>query len=726
MTLIDPNDPPARREEKLIRICDALMRRVEQAANDNASSYEQFQRAVMLEERVRERTRELEATLALLHDSNAQLATANEAAQAARAHLSNALEALREGFGLFGADDRLIMFNQRFCRQMPDVWEALREGITFAEYVDLVGRSRYLDLRAEGGADNWISQRNRLHADRHAMFNMRLADGSYFQVSEHRTPDGGAAIIQTDVTEMIQAERAERARMLDDQARLVRATLDHIDRGVVMFDGELRMAGWNRQLGALLVPPANLVRVGVRFSALLDAISSDVDFLGGASPDAVRDWVENRKSRPPLNFELVRGELILSVLARVMPGGGFVISFSDITAERAAVDALMTSKSVLEQRVEERTKELQSALGMAERANATKTRFVAAVGHDLMQPLSAAKLYLASSEAMAASPDAALLARRATSALESVEAIIGDLLEISKLDSGRPMMTLAPLSLRETLDGLRDDFLPLAAEKGLTFRFRAPDIWIETDAGYFRRILQNLIANAVRYTTSGGVLIGVRKRGDAARVEVWDTGPGIAEEHREDIFEEFNRIGATASAAEGLGLGLSIVERAARTLGHPIYLWSREGRGSCFAIEAPMLRGAAAATGGKKDGAPLALIVMRDAERRRAIVAQLETWGLLTLDADDGLSAMELLRETGVRADAILTDAANAADPVAGLRALSHVRDETPVALISRGAGDVGAVGEWTVLREPLNASAVLEFIAEAAPLTSGVFPGAR
>ncbi len=724
MNLLNPADPPERREEKLIRICQSLMHRVEHASNENASAYQQFQRAVMLEEQVRDRTRDLEKTLALLNTSNTQLAAASEAAQAARAHLSNALEALQEGFGLFGADDRLIMFNQRFCRQMPDVCENLAEGLSFEDYVGLIGRSRFVRLEGDGGAEQWVRQRLRMHSRRHAMFNLKLADGSIFQVSEQRTADGGAAIIQADVTEMIQEERAERARLLDDQAELVRATLDHIDRGVVMFNDDLRMVGWNRQLGALLVPPANLVRVGVRFKAMFDAITADVEFLDGATHERLWDWVQNRADRGAHSFDARRGDLTLSVFARVLPNGGFVMSFADVTAERAAIHTLRESKNILEARVEERTQELQHALGVAEQASQMKTRFVAAVGHDLMQPLSAAKLYLASFGAMSDQPETARVAGMAQSALQSVEAIVGDLLEISKLDSGKAMMRKASVPLDDLLLALGHEFQPAAAAKGVTLRIRPSDLWVRSDANYLRRILQNLISNAVRYTQTGGVLVGVRRRGDAARVEVWDTGPGVPEDRRDEIFEEFNRLDAAVSAAEGLGLGLSIVDRAAKALGHPIYLRSREGGGSCFAVEAPIAAANAAASP-SRDQSPLVLIVSRDDERRRAIAAQLETWGLLVMEAGGGADLRTLIRDTGVRPDAVLTDRANAADPVEGVRAHAAILDNARIGVIARRGDAPLTTGDWTVLREPLNASDVLEFIASAAPSPSGVFPGA-
>ena len=153
--LVGPGHSLEREHEKLRKIADALMRRVEQSTDESGASYAHFQSAVMLEAQVRARTRDLERTLRLLNESNANLAAASEAAQQARTDLYNALEAVQEGFALFGADDAMVMCNSRFCRQMPAVWRELREGLPFEDYIRLVSE--------KGGVDNdagdWASKR---------------------------------------------------------------------------------------------------------------------------------------------------------------------------------------------------------------------------------------------------------------------------------------------------------------------------------------------------------------------------------------------------------------------------------------------------------------------------------------------------------------------------------------------------------------------------------------
>lgn len=661
---LSPDDAPERQVEKLSRIADALMRRVEQATDEGGAGYAHFQQAVMLESQVRARTRDLERTLRLLNESNAGLATANETAQQARADLYNALEAVQEGFALFGADDALVMCNSRFCRQMPNVWPELGEGVTFDEYVRLLADRGGIDFKEVGGPEAWARRRLNLHGEDQVMFNVRLRSGEWLQVSEYRTPAGGTAILQTDITDLIRIERAERDKLLDDQATLMRATLDHISQGVCLFDREARLVAWNRRLGDLLTPPMRMVRVGASFDALFNHFERGATLTGGIDGAAVRSWVAKGRGRAPLHFDMRRpGGAILSVFAQETPDRGFVVSFTDVTAERQAAAALHEANSMLERRVSERTQALEVALKDAERANASKSRFVAAASHDLLQPLSAAKLFISSLKAMDLAERPMDVARRAENALGAVEGMLGALLDISRLDSGRADLKSGPVHLGRLLAQLEEEFGPVAAAKGLSLRIRPSRVVAESDQAYLRRILQNLISNAIRYTDRGGVLVGVRRAGDGVRVEVWDTGRGVPDHQHEEIFKEFQRLGAAGNAGEGMGLGLAIVERAATLLGHDLELRSRVGRGSCFALTLGIAAGAAAPA--EPCGGPparsvgsdlLVLIVENDPEMSAALATQLEAWGLSAFEARSGAGAAALLAETGVTPDILLID----------------------------------------------------------------------
>jgi signal transduction histidine kinase len=665
--LVDPNDPIERQRDKLWKIAQSLMARVEQAGDYRGAGYAHFQRAVLLEEQVRARTRDLEKTLDLLNESNLRLAQANREAERARSDLANAIETVQEGFALFDPEERLVMFNSRFARHLPDVRRALKPGLTFGDYVTRASRSEHMFLPRGETPEQWVDRRLARHRDDHVVFNVALVGDRWLQVSEQRTMDGGTVILQTDVTDMIRLERKERERMLDDQARIIRATLDHIDQGVAIFDADRRLVGWNQRLGALLALPANQLVLGMRFARLDELMTDRIATGDPARQSQLGTWVASDGPRPALRFEMERGrEMWLDVYAQETPDRGFVMSFTDVTAERNAIRAMYEANESLEQRVTERTLALEDALAEAERANASKSRFVAAASHDLLQPLSAAKLFLSSVED---SPELTAITtdtlKRARNALGSVESILGALLDISKLDAGLAALEVGPVPLDIALQTLADEFAPIAARKGLRLRILPATVTVRSDASYLRRILQNLIANAIRYTESGRVLVGARRLKGAVRVEVWDTGPGIPEDQQANIFKEFQRLNRSASPSDGMGLGLAIVDRACALLGHPIELQSEVGRGSCFMVTLP-LSGAAPtpvrAQAYRSEHAAnalagaIVLLIENDAEVRLAMIRQLERWGLSVLDTGSGAEALALLEEIGIAPDIIAAD----------------------------------------------------------------------
>lgn len=696
-SLINPADSAERRAEKLLTIAGALMRRVEQATDDSGAAYAQFQRAALLEDQVRERTHDLGRALDLLNDSNARLAEAMREAETARQNLSNAIETVQEGFALFDREERLVMCNSRFAMHMPDVRDQLRPGLAFADYVAMVSRSPHLALSGTEGARDWAQGRMGRHADRHVSFNVRLAGEHWVQVSEHRTADGGTVILQTDVTDIIRAERHERGKLLDDQARVIRATLDHIDQGVGIFDAGARLAGWNQRLGTLLALPMGRLRIGASFEHLFSRLRTEMRFGAGMSAGQLMDWVQADGPRLPLEFEVRRGDaLILDVFAQAAPDGGFVLSFTDVTAERAALEALSRAKETLEARVIERTLELEDALADAERANASRSRFVAAASHDLLQPLSAAKLFIGSVSGEGLEPGAQLALEKAQNALVSVEGLLDALLNISKLESGKAAVSVGAVQLDRLLRTLADEFAPMAAAKGLALRVVPCGVTVNSDPAYLRRILQNLIGNAIRYTLKGRVLVGARRRGSGVRLEVWDTGPGIPEESQDDIFKEFHRLNARASASEGMGLGLAIVERACALLGHPLELRSVVGRGTCFLVQVPKsatVSGRADAPA-RQEGEPraadrIAFLVETDAELRRALGLVLERWGMTVLEAGSGEEALALIEEIGILPDIFLVDQQLGAG-ISGIECVTRLRARhgpVPARLITGNRG---------------------------------------
>jgi hypothetical protein len=619
-------------------------------------------------------------------------------AETARKNLANAIETVQEGFALFDASDLLVMCNSRFAMHMPDVHARLKPGLSFADYVTLVSRSPHLALPEGEDSRAWAQARMQRHKDRHAIFNVRMTSDRWVQVSEHRTEDGGTVILQTDVTEIILAERHARGKLLDVQARLIRATLDHINQGVGIFDREARLIAWNQRLGTLLSLPMGRLRIGASFDYLFSRFRAEMpsDELSFA---ALMEWVAAPDSRPPLAFKVQRGDnLILDAFAQGMPDGGFVVSFTDVTAERKALQALSRANETLEARVAERTLELRDALANAERANASRSRFVAAASHDLLQPLSAAKLFIGSIAGDGLDPVARVALEKAQNALMSVEGILDALLDISKLESGKAAVSVGAVRLERLLRTLSEEFAPVAAAKGLRLRVVPCSAVVDSDPAYLRRILQNLIGNAIRYTEQGSVLVGARRRGRAVWLEVRDTGPGIPQEAQKDIFKEFHRLNARASASEGMGLGLAIVERACALLNHPLRLHSEVGRGTRFMLEVPLSAAGEGLPppaelpeprGGHVARDKIAFLVENDADLRRALGLLLEKWGMTVLEAASGEEALSLIEEIGILPDVFLVDH-QLGEGMTGIEFLVRIRSEygpVPSRLITANRG---------------------------------------
>ncbi|UCI05069.1 hybrid sensor histidine kinase/response regulator [Mesorhizobium sp. B1-1-8] len=337
----------------------------------------------------------------------------------------------------------------------------------------------------------------------------------------------------------------------------------------------------------------------------------------------------------------------------------------------------------LENRVRTRTEELNATLRRLERsnidlsaaketaelANLSKTRFLAAASHDVLQPLNAAHLSVSALAEVQTSEEGKKLVRQVERSLETMEDLLRTLLDISKLDAGVVQAEIGDVSLEALFSSLRSDFLPEAEMKGLSLKFRPVNVVVRSDRTLLRRILQNILSNALRYTRSGGVLVGTRHRGDTIRIDVADTGCGIPDEQREAVFEEFHRGISTladAGLAGGLGLGLAIVRRMAAALGHPVTFSSRVGRGTIFHIDVPVGMGAAAdlAAGGADMERPRGyglfgtkvLLVENDADVLGAMTSLLERWQCQVRAATSTDDALDLLGDTAWVPDIVIAD----------------------------------------------------------------------
>ena len=338
----------------------------------------------------------------------------------------------------------------------------------------------------------------------------------------------------------------------------------------------------------------------------------------------------------------------------------------------------------------ERNRELAVARAAAEEANRSKTRFLRAASHDLLQPLSAAKLFLSALKDTALDDFQSELALRLSGAFESVEELMHAVLDISRLDSERIEFQRKPVDLGGLFRRLAIEYAPMAESKGLKLTFAPTSAVVLSDSVFLRRIAQNLVSNAIKYTDQGGVLVGVRKRGARAWLEVRDTGVGIAAGDRARVFDEFQRI-AREGGAPGMGLGLSIVRRACLKLGHPIALDSQPGRGTVFSVGLPLVApGAhaepapAAATGPSLRGR-VALVVENDEPMRRAYQLMLrDRLGMVPRVAGGTAEALAMMGEEPP--DVILADY-NLDNDDTGLQAIAALRKaagiEVPAIVVS-------------------------------------------
>ena len=374
---------------------------------------------------------------------------------------------------------------------------------------------------------------------------------------------------------------------------VLQTALSQMDQGIAVFDSSGRLTIWNRRFRLLLDLPEQVGQVGFPLEDMVAILAERRDIAPESQADVVRQF---KTFDAPFPLVLQGGERIIEVRSNAMPDNGFVATFTDISDRVAADKALKQANETLEQRVSERTaeltrvnRELGEARAAADEANLGKTRFFAAAGHDILQPLNAARLYCSTLvERLGTEGDRdSTIVHNIDSALESVEAILGAVLDISRLDTGgmQPRITSVPLD--DLLRRIATDHAPMAAEKQLKFLVMPTSLKVRSDPNLLHRLLQNLVSNAIKYTVSGKVLVGARRRGDKVVVDVLDSGIGIPSSKFKTVFKEFARLDQGARTADGLGLGLSIVDRISRVLDHPVRLHSELGRGTVFRVELP-------------------------------------------------------------------------------------------------------------------------------------------
>jgi Na+/proline symporter/signal transduction histidine kinase len=495
-------------------------------------------------------------------------------------------------------------------------------------------------------------------------------------------------------------------KLLDDantaiqyNREILQTALDHVRQGIAVFDKDLELICWNRQFGEILDLPPSLIRSGIGLAEILrfNGRRSDV------GPGHIDEFVHRQLARyigghEPFLERFAEG-MVIEVRANRMPDGGIVTTFTDITPSVEAAEALERSNETLERRVHERTEELTRlnaalarAKGEADAANISKTKFLAMASHDILQPLNAARLYVTSLTERRRGQEDSRLIDNVDASLEAVEEIIGALIDISRLDTGAMRPEFASFRIDELLRQIELEFAPLALAKGLDLAFMRSSTVVRADRRLLRRLVQNLVSNAIKYTPAGRVLVGCRRRGGMLRIDVYDTGVGIPQGKQRDIFIEFHRLDEGARIARGLGLGLSIVERIARVLGGDVEVVSNVGRGSHFAVTVPL-----------SDAVPIelpsrdeprfdpgqllgtaALCIDNEPSVLDGMETLLQGWGCEVIKAPDLDTALAAIEDSHVMPNGLLVDyhldQGNGIDAIVALRARCG---EVPAILIT-------------------------------------------
>ena len=403
----------------------------------------------------------------------------------------------------------------------------------------------------------------------------------------------GAASARITLTSVLRGsgmELGEVVGLLDQTTNTLRfnrevltSTLENIPHGVAVVDADMRLVAWNARYQQLFEYPDGMLYVGRPVADLMRWNAERGELGSGDTETQIERRLEHMRAGTPHAFERVRGNgQVIEILGRALPGGGYVTSYSDITDYKRAERELREVNETLEQRVELRTRE-------AEAAQQSKTRFLAAVSHDVLQPLHAARLFASALHAGGDLEEQRRLAARVDASLRAAEDLLDGLLDVSRLDTGVLQPVPADFDAVELLRELQAQYAPIAAQRGLALRVHAPErLPVRSDRRLLRRALQNFLGNALRYTQEGGVLLTARMRDDGAWLDVWDTGPGIPRHHLDQIFEEFQRFDQPGERGQrGMGLGLSICQRISSVLDHPLRVQSKVGRGSVFGMRVP-------------------------------------------------------------------------------------------------------------------------------------------
>ncbi|WP_136247487.1 hybrid sensor histidine kinase/response regulator [Halomonas borealis] len=596
-----------------------------------------------------------------------------------RALLQATIENINQGISVVDQNLSLVVWNQRYLElfRFPD--HLIRVGAPIdrifrynahngeygpgdpEEHVQLL-----LDNIREGQPHRYVRYRQ---------------DGSVLEVQGNPMPGGGFVYTYQDIT---QQKRTEEALIRSENN--IRIYTDNVPALIAYFDKECRYLFTNRAYEQAF----SIDRTAVIGQPLQEVLPTPMH--SERAP-----WIRRALDGERVSFEvsLRLAEGIRYMLVTYTPHFGdsgailgFFALYQDITERRRAEIALQETNETLEERVRERTQALSEANAAlrqenrvraeaeqalrqakqgAEDANASKTRFLAAASHDLLQPLNAARLFTSALSQEMAADEMRRTIGHIDNSLQAAEELLGTLLDISKLDAGALTPRRSHFALADVFRPLRAEFEVMAEERGLDLVVVPTATWVDSDAQMLRRIVQNFLSNAIRYTQQGRVMLGCRRQGERLAIEVWDSGPGIPESKQAEIFQEFRRLDQASRHKEsekGLGLGLSIADRMARVLDHPIRVRSWEGVGTVFSVSVPTVAARAQQhpeearprRAGNKLAGKRILCIDNESLILEGMKAMLSGWGCEVFTATSIGGAKSVLRHLDADPDAILAD----------------------------------------------------------------------
>jgi len=729
------NDPEETVENQLARqqkIINALIRRSERQNDVGPSAFNAFQSAIVLQERVEAQTRDLKR-------AENELQSVRYERERNRRSLVEALSSMAEGFALF-MDGQLHVTNEFFGNLLPDRADDVVPGLGISRFFKLISESR-----AFVGSEPSLVETGILLARTKGLENrtvvVEMDEDRWYQLNAQHTSRDNLVLLVTEITDLVRRNRFEKETLIDLQEDYLRAVFQAMSSGVCTISSTGQIMMTNFRFHELLGLPASALRPGMSVVELMGSLASR-GLVDEVSASRLSRWRDELRAKGAIRRRIRHGDdEFIDIHADKLPDGGFVVDVKDVTLE-------VRTTEMLEVRVRERTAELtlaneklvrqyhekaqveeklRIAKEKAEAATSSKTRFLAAASHDLLQPINAAKLLISTLKEATHGTDCFPLVERLYGSFGSAEQLLRSLLDISKLESAdADEVTVADVSLGAIMGGIHSDQALVAEQKNVKLDVVPCSLLVRSDSTYLLRSIQNLVVNAIQYTEPGGrVLVGCRRHGNCVELQVWDTGIGVALSDQKRIFEEFTRAEGVPLGT-GMGLGLSVVDRACRLLGHKLTVRSKPGVGSVFSIEMEVVEGMPAQSEpirslpevGNRAMDYIVLVIENDEDVLFGTTTWLERQGASVLAARTIDEAVGHVEDIGMPPDIILADyqlddGDTGVDVITRLRLMtgSHI----PAIMITANRSEVlreaGTLNDVAVMTKPVKLARLRQLI---------------